>query len=153
MPVTNIKLRWPGKVPYVAWSTLKRKSVYGWTEASVRRQLVPVLLLGKRIYVHRKIAADVTAIENAVRRYESAHGRPHWNATRIDVFNWRPIRGGTSLSRHAHAIALDINPVQNPMGATKTTLPSYVVQIIVDHGFDWGGRWQSPVDPMHFQRH
>lgn len=146
-------LRWPGKVRYVAWSTLRRKMVYGYTESQVRSRLTRISLFGVGVAVHRKAAPVFIKWNTQVRAYERAHGLKPWYARDIQCFNWRVIRGGTSLSRHAHAIAVDIDPARNVYNGEVTTIPSYVIQIGVDCGLDWGGRWHDPVDPMHFQLH
>lgn len=138
---------------YQAWTTLKRKAVYGWTEASVRRQLVTVNFCGKTVSVHRLVASDLRHISATIRRWEHLNKKPHWVPKRIEAFNWRPIRNGKSLSRHAHAIAVDIDPVTNVYNGTKTDLPRHVIQIFINHGWAWGGNWNSPTDAMHFQKH
>lgn len=92
-------------------------------------------------------------------------------------FNCRKITGGGALSLHAYGVAIDINPLQNPYISLKegrkkdsgtihpkggsaflnrTNQRPGMVEDIVDlfshHGFSiWGGRWNTPVDWMHFQ--
>lgn len=147
------KLRPSSDIKYVAWGTIKRKSVYGWTEAQVRRQLVSVEFCGEHVTVHRKIAAELEHIQGHIRRWERLNKAERWTPERIEAFNWRAIRGGTSLSRHAHAIALDIDPAHNAYNGSTTNIPRHVLQIFINHGWCWGGSWKSPVDPMHLQRH
>ncbi len=60
------------------------------------------------------------------------------------------------LSRHTWGIAMDINSAQNPLG--KTGVPAgqagsvqELVRYFEAFGFAWGGRFQSAVDPMHFE--
>ncbi|MGX8943290.1 M15 family metallopeptidase [Symbiopectobacterium sp. Eva_TO] len=97
------------------------------------------------------------------------------------AFNGRPITGGTSWSKHAYGVAIDINPLQNPYlsfstdGTAKVLPPSAatlfvnrsnvrpdkkkregmaedVVDIFTRHGFmRWGGEWDSPIDYQHFE--
>ena len=33
----------------------------------------------------------------------------------------------------------------------KNSIPPEVVEIMKDVGFRWGGDWQGPADPMHFE--
>lgn len=69
-------------------------------------------------------------------------------------FNFRPQRKAMKLSRHAWAIAIDLNANDNPMGVTPTMDPR-VVKAFEDEGFVWGGRFGrnsgARVDGMHFE--
>lgn len=53
------------------------------------------------------------------------------------------------LSLHAWGLAIDIDQDANPVGSPGT-IPSKVVGIFKDHGFLWGGDWDTS-DPMHFE--
>jgi hypothetical protein len=86
------------------------------------------------------------------------------------AFNCRLVRGGHTFSAHASGLAIDINPFQNPYTKGDVVLPelasSYidrddvrpgmileggpVVEAFDAIGWTWGGRWDSPVDRMHF---
>ena len=52
------------------------------------------------------------------------------------------------LSTHAYGIAVDINPATNQPG-TRGDLHPGLVDVLEMHGFEWGGRWRSFLDPMH----
>lgn len=65
-------------------------------------------------------------------------------------FNFRPIRGGSSVSLHAWGIAWDFDPENNGLGKAGT-MDKRVVEIFERHGFFWGGKFRSRKDPMHFQ--
>ena len=91
-------------------------------------------------------------------------------ANNTSAFNFRNVAGTVTLSRHAFGLALDLNPVQNPMivgsriyppaGAAfvdrTATLPGMITPAVVDlfasHGWRWGGNWQSPIDYHHFYK-
>ena len=93
-------------------------------------------------------------------------------ADNTSCFNYRPVSGGRSLSRHAQGLAVDINPLENPCIKNGTVLPPsgapYVdrtqdfphkidrndlcYKLFVDHGFRWGGAWRSLKDYQHFER-
>lgn len=71
------------------------------------------------------------------------------------------------LSTHSWGVAVDVDPDQNSaktfakaspapwspewMAAWPKGLPRAFVEAFEANGFDWGGRWGSFVDPMHFQ--
>ena len=76
-----------------------------------------------------------------------------YNPTSSGGFNYRPIRGGTSLSRHAFGNAIDINAAANPMlkGRLQTDLPPNTAEIAAKYGLTWGGTWKDRPDPMHFE--
>ena len=92
-------------------------------------------------------------------------------------FNYRVVEGTTHLSRHAYGLAVDINPLYNPYitygkdGAEQVSpasaLPyadrsnrfAYKIdkedlcyKLFTDHGFTWGGNWNSSKDYQHFQK-
>jgi hypothetical protein len=90
-------------------------------------------------------------------------------------FNFRKIAGSSKVSLHGYGLAIDINPVQNPMisfdddyGSVSVSpregmkylnrannrpgMVEPIVEIFKTHGFDiWGGSWNTPVDYHHFQ--
>lgn len=68
-------------------------------------------------------------------------------------YNVRNITGGTTLSPHAYGVAVDVNAANNPYSrATLTTdLPPDVGRLAGQYGLVWGGSWQTPRDPMHFE--
>ena len=92
-------------------------------------------------------------------------------------FNYRPVEGTSSLSKHALGLAIDINPFYNPYitynkdGSENVSPASAAVyadrsasfpykidendlcyQLFKEHGFTWGGHWNSCKDYQHFQK-
>ena len=94
-------------------------------------------------------------------------------------FNYRVVDGTTSLSKHAIGCAIDINPFYNPYivfnkdGSGKDYISPEGSEIYADrsqdfpykidendlcyklfkeHGFTWGGDWNSCKDYQHFQK-
>ena len=65
------------------------------------------------------------------------------------VYADRAVRGGSRLSTHAYAAAIDFNPETNALG-TDGEMHLAVVETFEELGFTWGGRWARK-DPMHFQ--
>ena len=94
-------------------------------------------------------------------------------------FNYRVVDGTTSLSKHAYGLAIDVNPYYNPYvvynmngdGGTYISPPGSEVyadrsqsfpykidendlcyRLFTEHGFTWGGNWNSTKDYQHFQK-
>lgn len=92
-------------------------------------------------------------------------------------FNYRNVEGSNSLSKHALGRAIDINPLYNPYityGADGSEQVSpdnaqdyadrsksfpYKIdendlcyKLFTQHGFIWGGNWNSSKDYQHFQK-
>ena len=89
------------------------------------------------------------------------------------AFNVRAITGGGAVSLHAYALAIDVNPLQNPYltraSGTLVVSPKAgsdyvgrlpirpgmaepIVNVFADQGFPiWGGSWHEPIDYQHFQ--
>ena len=68
-------------------------------------------------------------------------------------FNFRNIRGGTDLSKHAWGAAVDICPARGAMGDEndKKFYPDWIVAAFKTEGFEWGGDFTDRVDAMHFE--
>lgn len=92
-------------------------------------------------------------------------------------FNYRVVSGSSSLSKHALGLAIDINPLYNPYitynkDGTENVAPAAAVafadrsagfpykidendlcyRLFAEHGFIWGGNWNSVKDYQHFQK-
>lgn len=91
-------------------------------------------------------------------------------------FNFRRVVGSKTLSRHATGMAIDINPLYNPWiyeldGVPITDPPGgapyidrtvdceYIIdhddlcyQLLIGHGFTWGGDWATSMDYQHFSK-
>ncbi len=85
-------------------------------------------------------------------------------------FNYRTVSGSDHLSAHAYGLAVDVNPLYNPYVTSAGYFPAnsgdYVdrsadtpykidesdlcYQLFTDHGFIWGGNWNSVKDYQHF---
>ncbi|MCI9315477.1 MAG: M15 family metallopeptidase [Lachnospiraceae bacterium] len=93
-------------------------------------------------------------------------------------FNYRVVDGTTKLSKHALGCAIDINPFYNPyvvfnrptagetyisprgseIYADRSQSFPYKIdendlcyKLFTEHGFTWGGNWNSSKDYQHFQ--
>lgn len=94
-------------------------------------------------------------------------------------FNYRVVDGTTNLSKHAYGLAIDINPYYNPYvvfgrnsdGSDYISPPGSEIyadrsqsfpykidendlcyRLFTEHGFTWGGNWNSTKDYQHFQK-
>lgn len=92
-------------------------------------------------------------------------------------FNYRGVDGTQKLSQHAYGLAIDINPFYNPyvrftkeggqiispqgseVYADRSQGFSYKIdtddlcyRLFIEHGFIWGGNWNSSKDYQHFQK-
>lgn len=92
-------------------------------------------------------------------------------------FNYRVVDGTSSLSKHALGLAIDINPFFNPYVVYKEDGSTYIspqgsetyadrskdfaykidendlcYKLFKEHGFTWGGDWNSCKDYQHFQK-
>ena len=98
-------------------------------------------------------------------------------ANNTSCFNYRVVEGSTFLSKHALGLAIDINPLYNPYitygkdgseNISPATATDYAdrsasfpykidendlcYKLFTQHGFTWGGNWNSCKDYQHFQK-
>ncbi len=98
-------------------------------------------------------------------------------ANNTSCFNYRVVEGTTTLSKHALGMAIDLNPFYNPYitynsdGTTncspadarqyedrslsfayKIDENDLAYKLFTEHGFTWGGNWNSCKDYQHFQK-
>ncbi len=98
-------------------------------------------------------------------------------ANNTSCFNYRVVEGSKNLSKHAYGLAIDINPFYNPYitynndmsinispegsepYADRSAEFPYKIdendlcyKLFKEHGFVWGGDWNSCKDYQHFQK-
>ena len=98
-------------------------------------------------------------------------------ANNTSCFNYRVVEGTTRLSNHAKGLAIDLNPFYNPYitynkdgsinispegseaYADRSSSFPYKIdendlayKLFKEHGFTWGGNWNSVKDYQHFER-
>lgn len=107
----------------------------------------------KGIRVHRKVAESLTrALANIWERV----GQSQAEIDRIGMsvygggYNFRVMRGGSSLSMHAYGAAVDFDPGRNALGDATPAMDPRVIEEFEREGWEWGGHWSRP-DGMHFQ--
>lgn len=109
--------------------------------------------------VHQKLANEIQQIFAEM----EAIGFPI-KASQTAGYNWRSMVSSGSVSHHSYGVAIDVNWNDNPYISNSLTVgnSSYqpyinrfsvtqeVIQIWKNHGFYWGGDWNSSKDYMHF---
>lgn len=99
----------------------------------------------KSFYCNKDMVNPLTlAFQNLIQRGYASELKT-WDG----CFNIRKKRGGSTMSLHSWAVAIDLNAASNAFGS-KPTLSTGFVKCFTDAGFDWGGKWSKP-DGMHFQ--
>ncbi len=93
-------------------------------------------------------------------------------ADNTSCFNYRRKTGMRSLSKHALGLAVDVNPLENPYVRPGRVRPAggadyadrtkdfphkidkddLCYKLFREHGFSWGGTWQSVKDYQHFEK-
>lgn len=131
----------------------------GWAARNIVKIKIPQLIGVEGappdgvIYVHRRAARQLQSLFAA---WESA-GLLKYVKSWGGSFVPRMVRGSrTQLSNHAFGSAFDINAAWNGLGqtpagwnSTGTVLP--LVKLANEHGFFWGGHYNSRLDGMHFE--
>jgi hypothetical protein len=94
-------------------------------------------------------------------------------ANNTSAFNCRFIAGTRRFSKHSYGIAIDINPLQNPLVKNKSFFPknikkyylnrniyfkgkidrnSIIYKIFKKFNWQWGGNWRCCKDYQHFEK-
>ena len=137
---------------------------------------------------HKDIADDLLAIFRELHRAKypiermvlidefDADDEASMRANNTSAFNFRPASGMRRLSKHSTGMAIDINPLYNPLvkhreGRTQvypSTATPYIdrtrdfpykivkgdlcYRLFKQHGFSWGGDWRRSKDYQHFEK-
>lgn len=110
----------------------------------------------RKIRVHRKCEDSLLAILNNIADHFGSEQEIESNRLHLygGCYNFRLMRGGTSLSMHSFGCAIDLDPSHNQLGKAYSEkdgmMPMAVVKIFEREGWVWGGRWHRP-DCQHFQ--
>lgn len=110
-----------------------------------------------KISCHKLVADKLVAIFTEILK---VYGPERIKELQLDdfggCFNYRPMRGGTSMSLHSWGVAIDLDPDRNLLKETSRTArfarPEYkqFIDIFYKHGFESLGR-EKNYDWMHFQ--
>jgi hypothetical protein len=110
----------------------------------------------KTIRVHKRCAESLTRVLAAIASHYGSQtalekARMHLYG---GCYNFRLMRGGSSLSIHSWGAAIDLDPERNAFGRKYSErqgmMPMDVVHLFKAEGWTWGGTW-SKGDAMHFQ--
>ena len=145
-------------------------------------------ILKGELICHKDIADDLLAIFQEL--YKAAYpiermvlideydadDEASMRANNTSAFNFRYASGMKRLSSHSTGMAIDINPLYNPLvrhreGQTRvfpTTAAAYMdrtkyfpykiekgdlcYRLFKKYGFSWGGDWRSSKDYQHFEK-
>lgn len=125
----------------------------GWESVNLAFCEVPAsfkcfsLVRGKRgFYCHKKLVGQFQKVFNEI----EAKGLTKEVYSFDGCWNVRKIRGGTKLSLHSWAIAIDINYEGNELGNQNPKMPKSLINIFAKYNFYWGGNF-SRCDGMHFE--
>lgn len=116
-------------------------------QSPVRYSGTRTMLSGQ--YVHKRLAEHFRAI---FRDLAEANLWRHVSDC-AGVYAFRLQRGGSRLSLHSWAAAIDLNADIYPLAAPpdwKDPFVRLVVPVFQAHGFQWGGLWGRP-DVGHFE--
>ena len=110
-----------------------------------------------KIRINKMCAASLSRVLNnvwdAVDKEQSAIETLHYHRY-SGSFNYRPMRGGSSLSMHAYGAAIDWDDGENEQHSHKHILQDSSLLIVKfkEEGWSWGGDWSgSTIDAMHVQ--
>ena len=130
-----------------------------------------LLNIFRRLYKARYPIERMTLIDD----YDADDERS-MTANNTSCFCFRKVAGSKRLSKHALGMAVDINPLYNPCVrkkggktivqpaagtryADRSKTSPYKLKrgdlchrLFVEHGFRWGGDWNSLKDYQHFER-
>ena len=145
-------------------------------------------VLEGELVCHKDIADDLLAIFQELYKVAypiermvlideyDADDEASMRANNTSAFNFRPASGMSRLSSHSTGMAIDINPLYNPLvkerGGRVLFYPSnaeaYIdrtkyfpykiekgdlcVRLFKKYGFSWGGDWRSSKDYQHFEK-
>lgn len=149
------------------------ESLWGSTEAEIRRHGRSVRFLDHRMFVNELLAAPLGAVEEDLLRIADDDSEvSHW-IDGLDVtysFSFREIAGSGTRSQHAWGLAVDFVPrsyhgravywrwsqVLSGEGWYRIPVedrwspPQPVIEAFERHGFIWGGKWPH-FDAIHFE--
>lgn len=100
----------------------------------------------ERIFINREFKAKLHAALINLERAEL-----HKEIKTFDgCYNQRSVRGMSSTSLHAWAMAVDFNAATEKLAQQETNWSGQFIAIMKAAGLSWGGDWTNRKDSMHF---
>lgn len=139
------------------------KSSPAWESSNLVRVKPPFVIrfegkpVSAGVLIHKKCADSLARIFaniwEAANRDQSVIDA--WGVSNFaGAYNYRVMRGGSSLSMHSYGCAIDLDPERNDFHDTTPNFANIpqVVDAFEKEGWTWGGRWSGrSCDGMHFQ--
>ncbi|KAK0039538.1 M15 family metallopeptidase [Biomphalaria pfeifferi] len=148
-----------GKFRYQVGANGAIRITDGWAGNNIVKVFIPQLIgiegapSDGIVFFHRAGAEQLKALFAAWQKAGLLHYVKSWAGSFVP----RMVRGSkTQLSNHAFGSAFDINAAWNGLGKTPTAADKTgtvipLVKIANEHGFFWGGHYNSRKDGMHFE--
>lgn len=107
------------------------------------------------VRIHKRCADSLTRVldEIWVNAGRTQTAIDTWGVSQFGgSYNYRLVRGGTSLSSHSWGCAIDLDPARNGLGDATPNFANIpeVLEPFFNQGWTWGGNWSRP-DGMHWQ--
>lgn len=124
-------------------------ALYGPPGSQAGADLTDIDFMGKSLQIHTKLAGCLQAVIDEIKANNI-------NYTINEIGGWRTGVGGGSVasgsSYHQYGAAVDINWRTNPCcSVAPYDMPQGYIQAFQNHGWSWGGNWNSIKDYMHFE--
>ncbi len=136
-PIDLTSLHWENSAQWIKMFEVPQGVFPNW---KVMRTDHPVKHIACNIDIHEPLKLALNAVVN--------RGLQDQLLTFDGSWCIRLVRGGTELSVHSYAIALDVNSATNQLG-TPGDMSGDLALCFEDNGFRWGKRFHRQ-DPMHF---
>jgi len=167
-PVPVERLRVVNEISFVDFSDI----VHTDGELVVLDVVAPkVVLIFRRLFELRFPIAQMRSMH-----HYSGEDSQSMAANNTSAFCHRPIDGSILASLHSYGLAIDLNPLQNPIlifpegcedkpiiqpkngwqyvnrRHAKPGMVESLIALMAEHGFTrWGGTWTTPIDYHHFE--
>lgn len=118
------------------------------------KNLVDVDFNGRKVQVNKKASGCLEAVAAEIKQTGVSYTVKEMGCYRFDSDN-----GSTNIglrSYHTYGVACDINPSANPFvsgGTASHDMPEGYIKAFHNHGWTWGGDWNTVKDYMHFEFH
>lgn len=118
------------------------------------KNLTEVDFNGHKVSVNKKAAGCLKAVAADIKSKAISYRINDMGCYRYDADNGAGSGNIGLRSYHSYGVACDINPGSNPFtydSSASYDMPRSYVEAFHDHGWTWGGSWNSVKDYMHFE--